>query len=160
MIGLGRRLLLTLLAAAFCMSSSSADACTTATVTVATAWPLGDYPPAATEELLLIYPDDLVEIPGTGSGQSVVARATLLASAPGALFGVSDVDVSGDEPHLKAALVAVGDLPQGDFIRIILDCLPAAPAPTPSDFSCIISTTTVDGGAAGPPTCSIALTLD
>ena len=93
----------------------------------------------------LVYPTS-VRIPGTGSEPSVVARVQFTAS--GGLPAVNDSDTNGDqvEDTLTAALSSLSNNPAGPFATVTFDCVEGQPAPTTSDFTCMVGSVSTPEG--------------
>lgn len=106
----------------------------------------------------LAYPDSL-NIPGTGTDQSVADRVVFAAS--GGLPAVNDFDQSGDsvDDTLTASLVSFTDHPAGTFVTVTFDCVAGQAPPSAGDFACTVVSASTGTGAPIPNVqCSLDVT--
>ena len=122
-------------------------ACTSDTVTIdlAASQAVG----AAT--LLLDYPHDAVDLPGSGDDASVKERITVLTSA--SLFANGEPNDQDD--RLRFTLISVDGIPAGPLFAVRFDCLGTPPAARA--FSCTVSDAVAADGVTPVPdaTCTL-----
>ncbi|HEY2385319.1 MAG TPA: hypothetical protein VGK30_00040 [Candidatus Binatia bacterium] len=122
-------------------------ACTSDTVTIdlAASQAVG----AAT--LLLDYPQDTVDLPGSGDAVSVKERITVLTSA--SLFANGEPNDQDD--RLRFTLISVDGIPAGPLFAVRFDCLGTPPAARA--FSCTVSDAVAADGVTpvSDATCSL-----
>lgn len=96
------------------------------------------------------YPAAQVNIPGSGTAQSVVDRVEFASSG---LTTVNDDDNTGT---LTASLVSFSEQPSGLFATVTFDC--TSGAPSAGDFTCTVVSASTPGGVGIPDaTCSVAV---
>ena len=106
----------------------------------------------------LLYPAS-VNIPGTGTAQSVVDRVHFAAS--GGLPAVNDSPTSSAvDDTLTASLVGFSENPAGPFVTVTFDCVTgqAPPAATAAITCTVISASTPGGVAITDEQCSLSVT--
>jgi hypothetical protein len=91
----------------------------------------------------LQYPGTDVNIPGSGTAQSVVDRVDFAAN--GGLTTVNDDD---NTSTLTASFVAFSEQPGGAFLTVTFDCVAGTPAA--SAFTCTVVSASTPGGVAIP----------
>jgi hypothetical protein len=140
------------------VATAESIACTTVIVTVISTWLTHGVPPVTGEQVALVYPRELVELPGSGSDETVQSRVVLLLDAPSGLFGVADIEAEAPAaPQINAVLASTNPISQGPFVEATFDCKAGARDAIADDFTCTVLTTTAQGGAGGTPTCSLGL---
>ena len=106
-------------------------------VTVELVYDPGSVPDVAGVRVDLGYPQDVLDLPGTGA--EVAGRVTDLANR--GIFTVNDHDTSRDpdsiDDTLTVGYVSSSQLPPGDLVRVRFDC-PAGTPLVPRDFDCVI----------------------
>lgn len=96
----------------------------------------------------LQYPD-AVNIPGTGTAQTVVDRVHFAAS--GGLTTVSDNPVLGAvDDTLTASFVGFSDNPPGAFVTVTFDCIAGQTRPVAEAFVCTVVSASTAGGVQIP----------
>ena len=106
----------------------------------------------------LDYPGARLEIPGSGSAASVVARVTNLTGVAGSLLSAADLDVVPDalDDRISVGMLNTGSaLPSGAFVKITFDCRPGEPVPQIGSFTCTPSASTLEGELL-PSSCQVA----
>ncbi|MBI3768509.1 MAG: hypothetical protein HY271_08435 [Deltaproteobacteria bacterium] len=111
-----------------CTCVATAQQCTTATVTI----DLDTPQPIAAATLILDYPVDAVNIPGSGDASTVTARISMLTSAQ--LFG--NGAPNDEDNRVRFTLIAVDGIDTGPLLSVRFDCLGAPPAVR--DFTCTL----------------------
>lgn len=133
-------------------------ACTSAIVTVSTSYTATD---ASGVTTFVDYPDDLLDIPGSGNEPSVLERVVNLTGVSGSLFSVGDQDTDANtfDDRIAVGVINLGTpIPAGNFAQITYDCKTGEPAPDVADFACTLDASDTNGNAISG-TCSVALTL-
>jgi hypothetical protein len=128
----------------------SLDPCTKATARVSTSYVSGASPVSGVITDVT-YPESMASLPGFGSEPSVLARVANLSGVTGGLFNARD-----DDTAVEIGLVSLGQaIAPGAFADVTFDCVPGAPAPTISDFSCSATVSDLDGKDVAA-TCSVS----
>jgi hypothetical protein len=108
--------------------------------------------------MMLHYPGDALDVPGTGNQSTVLARVTNLSGANG-LFsaGDQDSDQSGNDDLLSVGLISTGSaVPAGEFARVVFDCIAGKPVPTANDFDCVPDVSSLFGNTV-EATCTVSV---
>ncbi len=124
---------------ASCTCVATAQQCTTATVTI----DLDTPQPIAAATLILAYPVDAVNIPGSGDASTVTARISVLTSAQ--LFG--NGAPNDEDDRVRFTLIAVDGIDAGPLLSVRFDCLGASPAVR--DFTCALDDAVALDGVTG-----------
>jgi hypothetical protein len=105
----------------------------------------------------LLYPAS-VNIPGTGTNASVVARVAFAAS--GGLTTVNDSPVnSAVDDTLTASFVGFTENAAGTFVTVTFDCVEGQAPPTAAGFTCTVVSASTPGGVSIPDeTCTLQVT--
>jgi len=121
--------------------------CESAIVTVSLRYDPNEVPQLAGATVDLDYPADALDLPGSGSDQSVLDRITDLSGAEG-FFQIDDRDTDSDglDDQLRNAYATTTTIPPGGFEQVVFDCRPDTIAPSAADFSCIVAQTSDGSG--------------
>jgi cysteine-rich repeat protein len=116
--------------------------CESLAVTVALVYDTQAVPDLAGLVVDLNYPGTAVELPGSGSDDSVIERVTDVSGATG-FSSIQDLDTNSDgtDDRLHNVYVATLNIPPGDFEEVLFDCVAGASVPPTSAFSCTVSDT-------------------
>ena len=116
--------------------------CTSVTVTVSLVYDVNAVPDLAGLVVDLNYPVASVDLPGSGSDDSVIERVTDVSGAAG-FSSIQDLDTSNDgtDDQLHNVYAATQNIPPGPFEAVVFDCRPGAQAPPPGAFVCTVSDT-------------------
>lgn len=141
-----------------CIPDPPPPSCTSAEVTVVTSYtPLSAPAYIGGVQASVNYPGPKLDIPGSGTAGSVVARVANLTGVSNGLFSAADLNLVADafDDRLNAGLVTFSDaIPPGSFVRITFDCRAGQPGPTLGEFACTSSVS--DGeGAIVPSSCQV-----
>lgn len=116
--------------------------CENLKVTVALVYDAQVVPDLAGLVVDLNYPGASVDLPGSGSDDSVIERVTDVSGAAG-FSSIQDLDTSNDgtDDQLHNVYAATQNIPPGPFEAVVFDCRPGAQAPPPGAFVCTVSDT-------------------
>ena len=116
--------------------------CESLKVTVALVYDAQAVPDLAGLVVDLNYPGASVEIPGSGSDDSVIERVTDVSGAAG-FSSIEDLDTNSDgiDDQLHNVYAAAANIPPGNFEEVLFDCVAGASAPPSGAFSCSVSDT-------------------
>jgi cysteine-rich repeat protein len=106
----------------------------------------------------LAYPPSSVNIPGSGTAQSVKDRVVLATAGGIQTIGDLDTDGNGVDDTVTVAVVDTNEHPAGLFATVTFDCVAGETRPQVSAFTCTIqSASTPDGIAIPDESCSVAI---
>jgi cysteine-rich repeat protein len=116
--------------------------CTSVTVTVSLVYDANAVPDLAGLVVDLNYPVASVDLPGSGSDDSVIERVTDVSGAAG-FSSIQDLDTNNDDTddQLHNVYAATQNIPPGPFEAVVFDCRPGAQAPPAGAFVCTVSDT-------------------
>src|SRR5262249_55464388 len=121
---------------------TSPPSCVSLTVTVSLVYDVAAVPELAGLVVDLNYPPAAVNIPGSGSDDSVLERVTDVSGAQG-FSSILDVDTNSDgtDDQLHNVYAARNNVPPGAFQAVVFDCLSGATVPSAGAFTCVVSDT-------------------